>query len=113
MGRNSLDLGNSVQAGDAVSGCGHYTPDPSGICNACYVAFGASSVGRTCERCARNGRDRKIAQPNPDNWCPECLREAANFGSDDMDRMRVVDARQNNDRFRAHQGYMAKVEAGR
>lgn len=72
-----------------------------------------SSVGCECWRCKAQGRHGVVTDDNADRVCTACWREACNFGADDMDRMRVADARQNKGRFLARQGYMAKVEAGR
>jgi len=93
--------------------CGHYTLDPSGVCNVCFFRTGLSTVGRSCERCARQGRTGKIEIENPDNWCPACLREAAAFGSDDMDRVRVTDAKRNNQAFFSRQCAVAAIEVRR
>ena len=91
--------------------CGHYSDGPD--CARCSTPDAVAAVGRDCWRCTAKGRQGVVTFANPDNVCAACWREAQSFGADDMDRMRVSDARQNNNRFQARQGYMAKVEAGR
>jgi len=91
--------------------CGHYSAGDN--CAMCSTPDTRAAVGLECRRCKTLGRQGVVTFANPDHACAACWRAAQSFGADDMDRMRVVDSRQNNERFQRRQGYMRKLEATR